>query len=137
MSRVAPFRPPKGERVEPPLWTGNFFSIDDLWSLSAAQIKAAVTLDRLAAPDGSVRISSEKIAKLAGVARPRLYEAVAYLTARGMIEPRTKGDKTPGYVLLHTDRTTKSRIDIALERGEAKLRDGGIVWIKDESENAA
>lgn len=116
--------------MNPPTWQGQFYGIDDLWALSAAQIKAAVTLDRLAAHDGTVRITADEVAKLAGVSRPRLSEAVAYLTARGNIQQRSKGDKTPGFTLLRREFNTKSKIEIALERGDAKLINGGLVWTR-------
>jgi hypothetical protein len=85
-------------------WSGRFFCIDDLWSMSAAQIKAAVTMDRMADDDGRVAYPPERIARIAGVSKPRVSEAAGILAARGLAERRKQGTSECGYRLTRVER---------------------------------
>lgn len=119
-----------------PYWRGRFFSYDDLGPLSKAQTTAAIMLDRLADDSGVVGLNADRIAEIAGVSRPRLSEAVAYLTSRGNVQRREPGCNRPGFVLQRTHHRTKSPIELAIERGEAVLRRGELVWLNTPSKES-
>lgn len=84
-------------------WSGRFCTIDDLWTASNAQMRAAITMDRLADPDGWVRVSRSSIAKLARVAPPRVTEAAALLQRKGRMHEVDKHNTCPGYRFVNIE----------------------------------
>ncbi len=83
-------------------WKGNFLTVRDLWTMSNAQFRAAVTLDELADETGRVDLPRTQIARVAGVSVPRLSEAVQNLISRGLVEDVVPGTRR-GYRLIPFD----------------------------------
>lgn len=97
--------PPKQHVTRDSDWSGRFLTVDDVWSMSNAQFRAAVTLDRLADEDGRVAFKPERIAQIAGVSKPRVSEAAGILANRGVLERHTPGTSEPGYRLTRAARS--------------------------------